>query len=196
MEFSFQQLRRYLEVEKIKGLDWDNPFLHFDLPIPWNWEAWEGKTSPFLFHNEPFTPRNTRTPRIALETTARLMANVTTYTALHHCTHYVGLETNGGECTMILSSIAAAELNGIKGKKARNAALESYFDPYSMGAGFIDFDIDSLPDGSPVPESLLDELEDLGDKMDLPPIEVQLDKDGFKMKLLPCFNLFPFEVDA
>ncbi len=196
MEFGFKQLRHYLEEEEIPEVNWENPFLNYNFPMTWDWEDWKTGQASRLIPYTPLTPKNTRTKEIAYKTMAKSLVQLTTYTSLHHFTHFVGIEKNGDCYTPILSPTATDELDQIKRKRDRARAFQDFFLPFSMGAGLLSFDLDDIPPDGKLPKSAIDELSRLHELIDIPGIIISANIDGYKIKLTLCFQISPYEIDV
>lgn len=130
------------------------------------------------------------------KTVFRNMVDLTTVLSLQLLTHFVGLEKRGSRYRPILSQEATDELKKVKSARKRQALFESFFNPFSMGAGSVYIDEKDIKPNKRIPQSLAVQLAQLHDQIDLPPLEAHVNQDGLNMKFLFCFQIHPFVVDV
>lgn len=196
LEFSFKQLRHYLEVEKIKGVSWKSPSVGFNWPIQWDWDGWtEFGAAPDVYC-EPFTAENTRTDKQLKSVVAKAMTTLITMTSLHHFTNFVGLEKTGSSYTPIISPDVTKKLARIRSLHARQERFEALYQPFSLGCSLVELDEAELNGESPISKTKGRKPLRREGNVPLPPIEILVDHDGMKMKILLYLQIHPFVVDA
>jgi hypothetical protein len=187
MEWGLINLRRHVESSADHQITWDSPFFDLHYHIDWNWENKRIDTGRL-------TKANTRTKKVASATLAKLLVKHLSILALQQFTNNTGFEKRGDRFVPIIGHDVGSFLAAIKSKRERDKAFRQAFHPFSMGAGRVGFDLDSIKPNAPIPKSMVKELAESHELM-MPPLSWTGSVDGHSFQISLIFQIHPFVID-
>ncbi len=141
LDSCFDSLRACVESSRSKDITWETPVAEVHFPVEWNWNRRRGRDNP-----EPqitygtITSDETKRKSTAIKAVSRLMAATLIQHVLKDLTNEVILEKRGERYTPMFSSETAEMLRKVRGKAARQSALESLYQPFCMGMEEVEID--------------------------------------------------------
>ncbi len=190
------RLRHHLEDDPVGGGTWDEPFLELHHPVPWDWDptypgGLTGPADPFLQLTE--ADFGTRADRV--RTLGDLMTSRLYLRAMAKVTGGAWYEQRGEVLVPVLPAALCARLEAIPDPQERQKAIAGVMRPFAIGAGCLDLDGVGLTDGVPLPETVVQQLEDLPASIDIPRMVFRADIGGRQLELALVFLVHPMIAD-
>ncbi|MEW6160203.1 MAG: restriction endonuclease [Verrucomicrobiota bacterium] len=195
-DYGLRCLKAHLEPANNKTITWHSPFLSLEYPVDCTCSD-GGPRNPvqIALHSGMLTTENTRTKKIAEQTLSRLLVKHLTVSAMQEFTNHVYFHKSGESYFRVIPENVVAHLNTIRSKQVRDRLVESLYDPFSMGAAQVDIDDKRLKDEKPIPRKLAKQLKNLHERIHLPAIWWNVQKDSHQMRLSLIFQIHPLVFD-
>ena len=189
-------LKQQLDDPNNIGITWEHPFVELHYPIEWDWNAPRDESilSRELTSGK-ITRNNTIDAETAENTLMEIMVQHLNIMALQDFTNHVWLEKFKDKYIPILPTEFCAELDAIRGKRARQEALDRLVRPFSIGAASIDYGSMEFREGARVPKRVAKQLADISELIDIPRIGFSGDVNGRKVEISLIFQIHPLVID-
>ena len=188
-------LKRQIEDPDRPGINWDNAFVELHYPVDWDWN--DGSILEKKLISGKFTAENTADAETTQKTVNELLVRHLNILALQDFTHHLWLEKRKGQSSLnsIIPAALHEKLSGIKDPSERQAMLEEFAHPFSVGAALIDYENAGLKDGAPVPPKALKQLQNIQKLMDIPPVRFSGSIGTHKIEISLVFQIHPLTID-
>ncbi len=199
IKWSLKSLKHYLEEDRDAHVTWSDPSIDLRYPVDWNWDSPRvGDAEDIAYSGLIFgkiTKENTSDQNKMLDTLKEIMVCQLNTMALSSLTNGLWFEKKNDYYTPIVPIELCEELNAIKDADERRKVYEQFAHPYSIGAALIDYPAAARRAGTKVPKSVVKQLANISDLIDIKEIGHNVKIDGRKIKVSLLFHIHPLVAD-
>jgi hypothetical protein len=193
IQWGLRSLWHYIEDPRTPKISWADPFVELRYPVDWTWKR--ASIGDFFQGAQVFgtiTKKNTATPELATKTLGEIMTRQLTAMALADLTNGAWSEKRGRRTTPVLPVETSLQLNAIKSIRDRRKALDSLFEPFAIGAAYVDFSSMKMRQREPVSKAVAAQLEAVSA---VPRLDFCAEANGQKLNLSLVFVIAPLVAD-
>jgi hypothetical protein len=195
VHWALSQLKARLEETPGGPVTWDHPFVTLSYPVAWDWSPPAGDFAQPRHVVGAFTPENTASDELLIQTIGEMVAGNVHAMAFFHLTRGVWFEQVGGRQIPVLSPADCTRLDAISDPIDRQAALDDFLTPFSIGASLVSFDEHELTAGEVIPPAFARQLHEACGRVDVPRFVFSIVHRGQPVNLALIFQIHPLIAD-
>jgi len=195
VRWALSRLKLLLEDTPRGPVTWDHPFVTLSYPVAWDWLPPEGDFAQPRHVVGAFTPENTASDELLIQTIGEIVAGHVHAMAFFHLTRGVWFEQVGGRQIPLLSPAECTRLDAISDPTERQAALDDLLTPFSIGASLVSFDEHELTAGEVILPAFARQLHEACGRVDVPRFVFSIVHQGQPVNVALIFQIHPLIAD-